>query len=257
MTMNAFAIDRFAAALRDRSLSPPAGLVGPVVCRFAVYRNNVAVGLIRALEARFPAVFDLVGEEFFRAMARDFALAHPPASPIMIEFGDRFPDFIASFLPAADLPYLADVARIEVARTRAYHAADAPRLEADAFASVPPDRLGDLRLVFHPAVTIVRSAHPALTIFSMGVRLIEPGPIEAWCAEDALVDRPIYDATVRRLTPDHALFLQSLQEGATLQQALYTADAANADFDLASSLVDLIRSRPAIHLTTNPEGVWP
>jgi len=86
--MKAFAAAGFAAALMDRSLPPPAGLAGEASRRFAVYRNNVAVGLIRALEARFPAILDLVGGEFFRAMARDFALANLPKSPVLIEFGD-------------------------------------------------------------------------------------------------------------------------------------------------------------------------
>jgi len=38
-----------------------------------------------------------------------------------------FPAFIAAFEPARDVPYLADVARLEDTRTRAYHAAVAAR----------------------------------------------------------------------------------------------------------------------------------
>ncbi len=38
--------------------------------RFAVYRNNVAASLIEAMVQRFPAVCAIVGDEFFRAMAR-------------------------------------------------------------------------------------------------------------------------------------------------------------------------------------------
>jgi len=253
--MKAFAAAGFAAALMDRSLPPPAGLAGEASRRFAVYRNNVAVGLIRALEARFPAILDLVGGEFFRAMARDFALANPPMSPVLTEFGDDFPDFIARFPPAAGLPYLADVARIEAARTRAYHAADIPRLGPDAFGSVTPERLGGLRLTIHPAVTIVRSPYPALTIFAMSSGAVQATPIETWRGEDTLIDRPQYDATVRLLTPGSAQFLESLKAGAPLQQAADLAIDGNPEFDLAASLVDLIGSRIVTHLDTSPEGL--
>src|SRR5690606_15015602 len=87
--------------------------------RFAVYRNNVVVGLVNALAARFPALQRIVGEEFFRAMAQLYVRAHPPRSRLLMEYGDGFADFIAAFEPAAELPYLADIARLEAARTRA------------------------------------------------------------------------------------------------------------------------------------------
>jgi hypothetical protein len=245
--MKAFAAAGFAAALMDRSLPPPAGLAGEPIRRFAVYRNNVAVGLIRALEARFPAILDLVGCEFFRAMAREFALANPPASPVLIEFGDEFPDFIARFAPAAELPYLADVARIEAARTRAYHAADIPRLELDAFEAIAPERLCGLRLTIHPAVAIVRSPYPALTIFTMASGVVQAEPIGIWLGEDTLVDRLQYDVTVRLLAPGSARFLESLKAGASLQQAADMATDDNPGFDLSACLANLIGSRIVTH----------
>ncbi len=90
--------------------------------------------LIDALRTKFPATERIVGEEFFRAMARVFVIAHPPRSKILHTYGDDFGDFIAAFEPAAELAYLADVARLEAARTRAYHAADATPLTPADFA---------------------------------------------------------------------------------------------------------------------------
>ncbi len=119
----------FATALLDAGKPVPEGVTSHTADRparrFAVYRNNVVAGLVKALGTRFPALSRIVGEEFFNAMARVFVIAHPPRSPLLMTYGDDFPDFIADFEPAAELPYLADVARLEAARTRAYHAADA------------------------------------------------------------------------------------------------------------------------------------
>src|SRR5689334_8738140 len=106
----------FAESLLASSRPMPPGLVGPdgepSPKRFAVYRNNVVVGLVDALRGNFPAVCRIVGEEFFRALARAYATRHPPASPVLLDYGGGFPDFIATFEPAAPLPYLADVAKI-------------------------------------------------------------------------------------------------------------------------------------------------
>src|SRR5262245_24680154 len=115
----------FADALLDPEQPPPAGLGAPASVdprrRFAVHRNNMVAGLVQALAARFPAVEKIVGAEFFNGMARAFVLAHPPRSPLLAHYGDVFPDFIDAFAPAGEVAYLGDVARIEAARTGAYH----------------------------------------------------------------------------------------------------------------------------------------
>ena len=91
----------FAAALGEPSAPPPAmthGRMGaPDARRFAVYRNNVAVGLIGALEARYPVSRRIAGEDLFCAMARAFVRAHRPRSPVMIAYGGEFPEFVAEW----------------------------------------------------------------------------------------------------------------------------------------------------------------
>jgi hypothetical protein len=96
----------FAAALDDPSAATPAmtrGRMGaPDAHRFAVYRNNVAVGLIGALEARYPVSRRIAGDDLFRAMARAFVRAHRPRTPVMIAYGEEFPEFAAAFLVTAE-----------------------------------------------------------------------------------------------------------------------------------------------------------
>src|SRR5437868_11212702 len=89
----------FAAAVLDRNGPIPPGLNGPdgesSARRFGVYRNNVVASLTEALKDTFPAVFRIVGEDFFCAMAREYLKKTPPASPILLHFGGSLPDFIA------------------------------------------------------------------------------------------------------------------------------------------------------------------
>ncbi len=149
----------FARALRDPDLALPTGVASHNSDapreRFAVYRNNVMVGLVGALEARFPATRRIAGEDFFKGAAKLFAATQPPRSPLMMFYGDEFPAFLADFEPAREVPYLPGVARLEAARTRAYHAADAKPLTPAALSGGIPDDLAGTRFILHPSVEIV------------------------------------------------------------------------------------------------------
>ncbi len=237
----------FAAALLDPERPIPDGLVGPdrepSALRFAVYRNNVFVGLIDALKESFPATSRIVGEEFFRAMARAYVMIAPPVSPILLDYGAGFAAHIASFEPAQSLPYLADVARIERAWLEAYHAAEAEPLEAARLAAIDTETLPQLRLRLHPSLRIVRSKLPALTIWRMNVADGAPGAIDlAAGAEDTLIVRPVAEVETRLLPPGSAEFILALASGAAVLEAATTAWVVEPGFDLAGSLSGLIHS---------------
>lgn len=230
----------FAVALIDPGQAVPEGLTawnGPrPERRFGVYRNNVAVGLIGALASRFPAAERIVGEEFFAAMAHEFIRQYPPRSPLLLAYGDNFADFVESFEPAREIPYLPDVIRLEVARGRAYHAADATPLDAALLATVEPEGLAYLSFVPHPSASIIRSAFPAITIWAMNTGEIELSDIEDWASEDALIVRPQMTVEVHRLPAGGAAFLETLIAGADLGSAFETALAETPDFDLSANL---------------------
>jgi len=238
------AIDAFARALADARQPPPPDTLGrtgrPDARRFAVYRNNVAVGLIGAIEARFPVTRRLVGEEFFRAMARAFIAAHKPRSAVIIHYGGEFPGFIETFEPARELGYLPDVARLEDLWVEAYHAAEAEPLALSALASVDPANFEALRFAFHPAARLLRSAHPAGSIWAGHQGEGEPRPPAVWGGEEVLVTRPGADVLVRLLPPGGHDFAAALQAGATLAEA-HEASAIGG-FDPGQHLIGLIEA---------------
>lgn len=238
----------FAAALLDPGLPPPAGVLGPdgapSARRFAVYRNNVVAGLTEALKAAYPATRRIVGDEFFFGLASAYVVAEPPRSPIILDYGAGFPDFIAAFEPAASLPYLPDVARLEHAWTESYHAAEAEPLDPSVLGSIAPDELPEVRLLLHPSVRVVRSKLPALTIWRMNVDDGVPAPVDlAAGGEDALIARPDAEVEVRRLPQGGAEFLSALARGFSLGAAAEAAIAADRGFNLADNLTGLIQAR--------------
>ena len=235
----------FAAGLLETA-PPPAGVTAwnspSPERRYGVYRNNVSAGLAGALAARFPAAERIVGAEFFRAMAGAFIRLHPPRSPLLLAYGDDFPDFAAAFGPAREIAYLADVMRLEAARTRAYHAADAAPLDPQALASVEPDRLGRLVFVAHLSLSIVSSPHPAVTIWAMNAGERPIAPVADWRGEDALVVRPRMIVEVVPLPPAGASFFGHLARGRTLAESASAAMVADAAFDLSENLAILLRA---------------
>ncbi|MBK1865647.1 DNA-binding domain-containing protein [Aestuariivirga sp. YIM B02566] len=247
---------RFAEALLDRTRPVPADVTSwtgsAPVKRYGVYRNNVATGLARALAARFPVTEKIVGEEFFTAMARDFVLAHPPTSPVLLHYGADFAGFVADFVPAASLPYLPDIVRLEDAQTRAYHARDTAPISPDVLTRVTSERMSGLTFHFHPAVRLVRSAFPIVTIWSMNAGLLPLAPIKDWRAEDALVTRPELSVITRQVSPGSAIFLLALMRHATLGEAFDEALQADAEFDLGRNLAELMRSGALIDIVAEP-----
>ncbi|MBB4185615.1 DNA-binding domain-containing protein [Sinorhizobium terangae] len=236
----------FVPALLDPGCPTPALVAGPrgkaANRRFNVYRNNVTVSLIDALAAAFPATMRVTGEAFFRAMARFHVRERPPTSPLLFEYGRDFPAFIERYEYARSMPWLADVARIERAWLDAYHAADAPVLTPYALASFPAQALRDVVLEAHPSTRLVRSAYPAVTIFSANRGSGPVGRIETREPENALVTRPALDVEVRRLPPGADVFLGSLLSAEPLGSAAATASARCPEFDLATAIVVMLEA---------------
>lgn len=79
-----------------------------------VYRNNWRSNLRNALRVTYPVVERLVGAEYFDWMADRFLDEQPSQSGNLDNYGAEFPEFIRSFAGVAELPYLADVAQLEL-----------------------------------------------------------------------------------------------------------------------------------------------
>jgi hypothetical protein len=222
MTMGHAAMQAaFAAAILDPALAMPAGLTTargiPDAQRFAVYRNNVAVGLRKALAARFPLVERLVGDEFFALMARAYIARSKPASPLLFAYGDSLPEFIEGFAPAA---------------------ADAPTLGIAQLAALPPEKLGAARLAPHPAATLVRSRFAVGRIWQAH-QGETAAPFSASGAEAVLIVRPGLEVGVQILPGRDADFAAAVLDGAALGEAAAQALAADNGFDFGAALVGL------------------
>jgi len=246
----------FARAVLDANAALPARLVrkagGTPSRRFGVYRNNVFASLTDTLAARFPVTARLVGDDFFRAMARVYVETVPPDSAVLLRYGAGFADFIADFPPAGPVPYLAGVARLEWAWHVAYHAADAAPLPLAVLTEMAGDAANAI-LTLHPSLQILRSPYPVVTIWQLAAREGEDEPARLPAdGEDALVVRPKLDVDVRRLPAGGAVFGLALKCGASVVEAARQALQAAPAFDLEANLAGLVVSGAIIGAGAKP-----
>ncbi|MCB1376801.1 MAG: putative DNA-binding domain-containing protein [Alphaproteobacteria bacterium] len=208
--------------------------------RFSVYRNNVSAALIGALRVRFPVTEQLTGSAFFAAMAGSFAERHRPRSPVLINYGGEFPDHVAGFEPAAAVPYLADVARLEDLWWLSYHAAEATPLSVDALAAVRAEDWARARFRIHPSAAVARFNHAAVSIWHAhhGGRPFRD--IATGTPEWALVSRPFAEVSIRGLSHQAHDFLAGLIAGAGLVEVLDQMLSHHPDFDQALHLSALV-----------------
>lgn len=250
----------FAAALLDPNQPCPPGLRSAhgtdAAGRFAVYRNNVQSSLIKALADAYPVVAQLVGAEFFQAMARLYLQHSPPCSPLLNDYGAELASFIQGFAPAAGLPYLAAMARLERLRVQAYHAADqqpvAPAQLAAALAD--PERLGQLCLGLPPSLATLDSAHAVVTLWAAHQSEADWQGLDIDQAESALILRHDLHVHTFAVGLGCTCFIEHLRRQQPLAIAAMFALQAQADFDLSHCLALLIRHGAITHLHLTKEA---
>lgn len=242
----------FIDALRNPAAKPPRGAssrdMPTSARRFNVYRNNVYAGLIGVIESRFPAVLNLVGDEFFKAMTRIFVDRAPPSSPVLIEYGDAFPDFVASFAPLADEPYLSDVASLEWRLHVARHAANSLALRPADLAVYLERDIHRLRFRFAPSVSLLQSPYPVFSLWRANTSAEPPREGTVFLGvESVLVTRPEFAPQAIRLPQGSGPFVAALLAGRTLGEAAEDCRlSSGGDFPLQRILGLLITERTIV-----------
>jgi hypothetical protein len=210
----------------------------PAAARLRIYRHHVCESLGLALAATFPTVRALVGEDFFRGLARGFVGRSLPEQPVLAEYGAGFPAFIAGQANARDLPYLADVAGLDWALNLAFHAPIGARLAAAELAAIPADQLPSLRLKLAPGTALLESPYPLDRIWaaSQPGAAAEPVDLAAGGVRLLILRRPD-DAAFASLSTAEAVFVAGIGEGLSLEEAAGRVDTA---FDLAACFARLL-----------------
>lgn len=213
-----------------------------------IYRNTAWRGWIDALTAQYPSISGHMGDEWAQAAARLFLQQHPPRSPVMLDIGQAYPDFLRTFEHAAQWPWLGDVAQADWLWSRAHVAADAPVLDQATWLGAI-GRAQTTVLQLHP------SCHwhwceqaPVAQLWHIGrARISDAQP--TWHGQGIVFTRPYGDVLNAALTTQEWAFLQACAAGQCLSQAVVAAlatphNASNPDtpeLDLSAFSAKLLR----------------
>jgi hypothetical protein len=210
----------------------------PSTRRLQVYRNNVVTSLSDALAAVYPVVQRLVAPGFFAYAAHEYLHQHPSRSGNLHDFGDHFPQFLQDFEPASALAYLPDVARLEWAWHRVFHASECPPLSLEKLAAVPAENYERLRFKLHPARQLLASRYPVLRIWEanqddyhgdLAVDLDQE-------AQQLLILRRELEVTIQPVSAGEHALLATLAANDTFANACEAALAVQEELDVPGCL---------------------
>lgn len=221
----------------------------------AAYQRSVPANRVGALAATYPVVERIVGEEFFRMLARRYARACPSRSGDLNEYGESFAEFMRDQPELETLGYLPDVARLEWCVQTAAMAADAEVQDFSVLQACAPEQWDELRFVTDPSALRLDSAWPLVAIWEVNQPGYEGDPcVDFSVGSQALIQRRDVGLSgkvsgdlsggvaVEPLSPALAAFADALLVAASLTAALLAAQQRDAAFDLTAALTTLIRN---------------
>ena len=205
--------------------------------RLQIYRNNMFTSLSDALRAVYPVIERLVGEQFFPYAASQYIQQHSSTSGNLHDFGAAFPAFLKTFEATAALAYLPDVAALEWAYHRVYHAAEHPGIDLAALRKVPETHYEALKFRLHPACRLLTSSYPILKIWQVnqddysGDQTVDLNE----GASHLLLSRCQFDIEIEPLTVGEFALLNALAKDRDFATACTQTLEAHPEFDVAGA----------------------
>lgn len=192
--------------------------------RVDIYHGMYLLRMVEALEADYPAIRHLLGEEAFVGLVEDYVQAFPSRSYTLNRLGDHLPDFLREDVHRPHAELLADLGRLELAITQVFDEEESPVLTPEQVQAVPPDRWAEARLRPIRALRLLTFHHPVLRWLD-AARRGEPAPVSVRRSTRVVVYRQRYSVLRLELSrAEHAL-LGALVAGSPLGEAVAVAAA--------------------------------
>ncbi len=208
--------------------------------RMAIYRNNTLHSLREAVKELYPSLVATIGDDLMNASAHHYIIQHPPRSAAMVDFAHDFPEFLSTFSATQHIAYLPDLATLDLAQHRAYHAQDKSPLTAEAFAKLSPDILANARIEAHPSAQLIASGYAIYDMWKMAQGKHHE-TIQADKAQYIFIIRPDAEVDVYSIDHAHYQFLSALKNDHTISDALEIALETNPHINASEAIAFLIQ----------------
>ncbi len=220
----------------DTELISAQGLMG-------IYQNSAIANITNSLSLSYPVIEKLVGNDFFRAMCKQYIVNHWPTSGNMDDYGDCFSSFLAGFEQAKHLTYLEDVAQLEWIFHQSSLANDSSHFDWTRLAKVASS--DNLTFLLSPSVSLMCSTMPIDKIWLMN-QMNAPENIELSLDSDSDSDsdsdtfivlfRQGLKTEMMTVVASEFAFLQSIENGHDFEAAIENAKAVDANIAIDHSL---------------------
>ena len=205
---------------------------GAALRSVALYRRLIRNNYTQVLKITYPVLSRLVGDAYFKTVARGYLKHYPSTSGDLFLYGRHLP----VFLQRSDAPpLLTELARLEWACHEIHQAADStpvPQAQIQALASVDPSRV---TVRFHEAARLLSFPIPvhrvwlALQPDAPTDEVVDlPLPEEETCV---VVTRTGGTIQVTPLAKPDYVVLEALSQGADLAAVERIAIKADPEFD--------------------------
>ena len=226
--------------------------------RLAIHLRHYRASLVTAVLGRFPATGWLVGTPLLEEAATQFVREHPPSAPCIGEYGQRFPQFLATWPGAERVPYLRAFADLDWHMGRLALAVDLPVVTRHDVAAVAADDLADAGLTIQPGTYYAHAEWPIDDL--MTLYLSDAAP-----AQFALTDTEVWievrgargSFRFARLTAAEFSFRVAIAEGLPLGDAAQRAWSTDSTFDPGLGLAAIVDGGLATSIGRNLVGVHP
>jgi hypothetical protein len=251
---------RFAAALFEGVCAPLSPLVRTngidSGARLSIYVRQLHAVFARTLALEFPVIERLVGDAFFRRLAREFQAAHPSGSGNLHHIGAPFPSFLAQRFGGGPYEYFADVAQLEWVLQECLVAPESAALDLQQLMRIDPAAYANLHFTMHPACRLLCSGYPTLAIWRANQPHCAPGGTIDLASGEArvLARRDAGTVELHALSAPQFALLSSLAQDFSLGTALESAQRSDPAFDLGPALRRYVALQVLTTVRAEPGG---
>lgn len=241
------------SSLRAR-LSLPLGIQAAI--RVGVYAGGYPARLLDAVAESHPAVAHVLGQGAFAALVARYVRALPPQSYNLNDAGSRLAEYLPVDRLSAQLPFLSDLARMEWAIVRAFHAPVREAFDPATVTNWSAEDWFGTRIDLQVGTALVRSAWPIHAVWAARETPVDEIDIDMTAGGNViLIHRAGFEVVCESIGEAEATAIQALLGGATLgdvSERLSAADAGTvaasfARWVHAGLVVSCRRDRAALH----------
>ncbi len=188
------------------------------LARLTVYHNAYRMRLLETLQANFPKLVSLLGDEYFNQLGLAYLAKHPSTHFSIDQFGAKFPYFLKNY-PNLH-PAVAELAQFEWSLGEVITAADADSIDKSSLLDYRPKELTAMRCMLHPSVFWQTFEWQPMAIWNHLTHFPDenlPTPTQT-SSIVCVFWRKNLQAYFRSLSPEETLAFHALTEGRTLAE---------------------------------------